>query len=111
MRPCVSQSFRRFLSNFLLQRLPNLRMLHEEFFRLIPPLADFIAFVADKGAGFRQYLVFEAKIDEITLATDTFVVNNIEFCLPEWRSDLVLHHLHPHAITHNLLTIFTLRRI
>ena len=69
-------------------------MLLEEHARVFAALADALLPEAEPGAGLGDDVAVDGIVDQLALARDPFVVEDVELGVTEGCRDLVLHHLH-----------------
>src|SRR5260370_9992710 len=55
-------------------------------------LAHSLATEANPRAALLEQALFDAEVDQVAFAGDTFTVENVEFGFAEGRGDFVLHH-------------------
>src|SRR5204863_2230158 len=73
-------------------------VLLQEHARVFPALADALLPEAEPGAGLGDDVAVDGVVDQLALARDPFVVEDVELRLAERRGDLVLDHLHLGAV-------------
>src|SRR5687768_12887526 len=80
-------------------------VLAQELAAVVLALADLLALVGVPGAGFFHDAMVHAHLDDLALARDALVVEDVEVGDLEGRSDLVLHHLHAGLVADDLLAL------
>src|SRR5450631_2970959 len=90
------------LADLLLDLLRHRRILAEELARVVLALADLLALVGVPGAGLLDDAVVDAHLDDLTLARDALVVEDVEVRRLERGRDLVLHDLHAGLVADHL---------
>src|SRR3989338_2469368 len=68
----------------------------------------FFALELIRGARFFNKAVFFAKSDQLALATDALVIEEVELGCLKRRGNLVLHHLYSDTAAHHLITLLNL---
>src|SRR5690242_6052235 len=86
----------------------DLAMLAEELLRVLPPLADALAVVAEPCAGLFHNTGLHAKVQKFANLADALAIHDVELDLPERRGQLVLHHLDAGLVADDLLTLLDL---
>src|SRR5665213_2221041 len=86
--------------------LSNLRVLGHEGARLVPPLRDPLAFEGIEGAGLLEQAGVRGQVDDLPGGVDADAIEDVELGLPERGRDLVLDHLDPGPVAHDLLAVF-----
>src|SRR5207247_10413552 len=82
--------------------LRDVRMLAEEGRRVLASLAQPLVLEAEVRAGLLDDLPFERRVPHRPLPGDPGAVDDVELGLLEGRRDLVLDHLHAHAVAEGL---------
>src|SRR5690606_25218571 len=80
----------------------------EKVLGVLAALADALVAEGVPGAGFFDHAGLYAEIDQLAPLGDAFAVHDVEFDLPERWRHLVLHHLDPRGIAHDLIAILDL---
>src|SRR5579863_10179150 len=73
-------------------------MFAKELARVIAPLADSLAMVAEPGAALFHKVVRDAQIQQIALARDPFTVEDVKLRFTKRRCDFVLDYLGPRTV-------------
>src|SRR5439155_13048102 len=84
-------------------------VLLEEHARVFAALADALLPEAEPGAGLGDDVAVDGIVDQLALARDPFVVEDVELRLAERRGDLVLDYLHLGAVADRLLAFLERR--
>ena len=71
-----------------------------------PSLADPVFFVSIPGSAFLDKVVFHTQIHDFSQLGNSFIKKNIEFRLPERRSDFVFDDFDPDPAADHLLPLF-----
>src|SRR5690606_27779794 len=82
------------LADLALDLLGDLRMLRQEYARVLLALTDALAAVAVPRARFLHQALRHADVDDLARARNARAVHDLEFGLTERRRHFVLHHLH-----------------
>src|SRR6185437_4221877 len=77
------------LTHAALDGVGQLAMFAQERLRVLAPLADTLAVVAEPSAGFLDHGCLHAKIDQLADLAHAFAVHDVELHLPERRGELV----------------------
>src|SRR5215470_14722019 len=93
------------LPHLRLDRGRDLRMLAQEVARVLATLADALALEGVPGPGLLEDALLRVDVDKLALLRDAGAVEDVELDLPEWRRDLVLHHLHLGAAADHLVAV------
>src|SRR5687768_11227361 len=81
-------------------------VLPQELACIILALTYFFSLVGVPGASFLDQLVLYTQLDDLPFSRDAFAIENIEFRLFEWRSNLVLDHLDARFAADYLIALF-----
>ena len=81
------------------QFLEDLRILPQELPGFFPTLPQLVIAVRQPRATAVDDPIFERHVDHVSLDVDPAFLQQVKLRLPEWRRDLVLHHLHFHPNT------------
>ena len=82
----------------------------EEGARVVAPLPDALAGVAEPRAALLDDAELAREIEDVARAADALPVEDVEFDLAERRRHLVLHHLHARSIAHHDRVLLVERR-
>src|SRR5581483_11779411 len=83
-------------------RLRHVRVLTQEGGRILAPLAEPLVLEAEVRPRLLDDLSLERRVEHGSLPGDAESVEDVELGLLERRSDLVLRHLDPHAVSDRL---------
>src|SRR5438093_3726850 len=70
------------------------------------PLADALFAEGEPGAGLLHHALVDGVVEQLTLARDPLVVEDVELRLAERGRDLVLHHLYLGAVADRAVSLF-----
>src|SRR5690349_8776324 len=79
------------LTQGTLDLVADVNMLLEEQAGIITPLSQALTAKRDPGAGFFEYALIHAQIDEVAFARNAFAVEDVEFGFAERCGNFVLH--------------------
>src|SRR3546814_320812 len=80
----------------------DLGVLTQERLGVLPALAELLALVGVPSARLLHEAEVDTDVEERALAADALAVHDVELGLTERRGALVLHHLDPGAVAHDL---------
>ena len=89
----------------LLDLITDLGMIRQEGLGILPALADLISFIGKPCAALVDDIHRDREIQNISLPGDSLSEHDVEFRFLKRRSDLVLHHLHAGAVSHDLTAL------
>ena len=101
----LGQRESQFLAQGAVQLLARVRVVAQEEARVLPPLPDALAVVAEPRAGLLQQTVEHAQVEQVGLARNPFAENQVELRLPEGSGQLVLHHLGARVVADDAVAV------
>src|SRR3954447_8931807 len=93
------------LLDLLLDLVGEVGVVAQEVADVLLALPELIGLVGVPGAGLLHDPLLDADIDQRALTADALAVHDVELGLLERRRDLVLHDLHPGAVTDRVATV------
>src|SRR6266850_2402080 len=91
------------LAQRVFQLVANVLVFLEEYPRILAPLAHALAPEADPRPALFQHALFDAQVDQVAFARNSFAVHDVEFGLAERRRHFVLHHFRARARAHHFV--------
>ena len=89
-----------------IELISDLRIFHEEFFDILPPLTQSFSLIGVPGSGLFDKPVFHAAVDQISLSGDPLSIDNIELSETEGRSHFVFYDFNFDPVANDILSIF-----